>query len=147
MVFLHISISLLRPLFHLFQPCLYLFVEALLSWLLKISGNCNIFVILVLTSIFFTFYLLILERGREKEKHQFVVPLISVFINCFLYVPWLGIKSATLAYQNDALTNWATWPGQCWHLLIVIFFIQLRSSWFLVWQMIYLNLNIFILWD
>ena len=56
----------------------------------------------------FNFYLLIF---REKEKHWYAVPPIYAFIVCFLYVPWLDIKPATLAYRDNALTNWATWPG------------------------------------
>ena len=74
------------------------------------------------------FFLLIWER--ETLKHRFVVPLIYVkverliwfeerpeyapliyaFSGWFLYVPWLGIKPATLTYQDDALTSWL--PGQ-----------------------------------
>ena len=50
-------------------------------------------------------------KGRESERHQLVVPLIYAFIGCFLYVPWPGIEPATLAYQDDALTDWATQPG------------------------------------
>ena len=26
-------------------------------------------------------------------------------------MPWLGIEPTTLAYQDNALTNWATQPG------------------------------------
>ena len=48
------------------------------------------------------FYLLILEeRGRKRET----------FIDWSLYVPWLGTEPATLAYQDNALSNWATQPG------------------------------------
>ena len=48
------------------------------------------------------------RRGKEKEKYWFVVPLFYAFIGCFLYVHWLGIEPATLAYLDVALTNWAT---------------------------------------
>ena len=64
-------------------------------------------------SVFF-FYLLIWERGRgsrgETEKHRFVVPLTYALTVCFLPVPWAEMEPVTLAYQDDALTNWA--PGQ-----------------------------------
>ena len=36
---------------------------------------------------------------------------IYAFIGWFLHVPWSGIEPSTLVYQDDALTNWATWPG------------------------------------
>ena len=49
------------------------------------------------------------EEGRERD--QFVVPLMHAFIGCFLSVPWPEIKLATLVYQDNALTNWAAWPG------------------------------------
>ena len=29
-----------------------------------------------------------------------------------MYVPWLGIEPATLAYGDSALTKGGTWPGQ-----------------------------------
>ena len=47
------------------------------------------------------------DRGRERERenHQFVVPLTDELIGRFLYVPWRGIKPATLVYQDEALTN------------------------------------------
>lgn len=64
---------------------------------------------------FFFFKKLILEkeRGRrEIEKHQFALPHIYVFTSWFLYVPWPGFESATLAYQDDAPTQWATQPVQ-----------------------------------
>ena len=54
------------------------------------------------------------ERKKQREKHRFVVPLIYAFIGWFLYVPWFGIEPTTLAYRDDALTNWATWPGSKW---------------------------------
>ena len=51
------------------------------------------------------------RRGEtDRQRHQFVVPLIYAFIGWFLYVPWPGIKPATLACQDDAPTNWATQP-------------------------------------
>ena len=38
-------------------------------------------------------------------------PLIYTFISCFLYVPWSETEPATLAYQEDMLTSWATRSG------------------------------------
>ena len=52
------------------------------------------------------------ERERERERERLVVLLISAFIGWFLYVPWPEIKLTTLAYCDDALTNWTTQPGQ-----------------------------------
>ena len=51
------------------------------------------------------------ERERER-KTSIAVPLIYAFIGCFLYVSWLGIEPATMAYGDNSLTNWATQPGQ-----------------------------------
>ena len=48
---------------------------------------------------------------RQSERPRFVVPLIYAFLGWFLYLLWLGIECATLAYQNNTLTNWATLPG------------------------------------
>lgn len=54
------------------------------------------------------------KRGKERERerkipNQFVVSFIYAFVRCSLYVPWLGIKSTTLAgtlvYGDDALIN------------------------------------------
>ena len=47
----------------------------------------------------------------ERKRDWFVVPLIFAFIRWFLYVPWTGIESTTLTYQDDALPNWAAQPG------------------------------------
>ena len=53
----------------------------------------------------------ILERWRRKEIWgRFVVHLIYSFTDWFWCVPWPGIKPATLMYQDNILTNWATWP-------------------------------------
>ena len=68
----------------------------------------QIYVEIKIIFLFLNFYLLIL---RKREKHWFVVPLIYAFIGWLPYVPWPGIKPATLMYQDDALTNWAPWPG------------------------------------
>ena len=52
------------------------------------------------------FYVLSLrERGRERKRHRFGVPLIGALIGRFLYVPSLGTKPATSAYWDDALTE------------------------------------------
>ena len=32
------------------------------------------------------------EKGGERERHQFVVPLIYAFTGCFLHVPWPRIE-------------------------------------------------------
>ena len=48
---------------------------------------------------------------REREKHQFVVPLMGAFIGCVLYVSWPEIAPATLAYWDEALSDRATQPG------------------------------------
>ena len=68
------------------------------------------------TQKFLFFYLLIQEWGKretdkEREKHQFVVPLIYAFIGWYLYVPWPVIQPATLVYWDNALTDWDTQPG------------------------------------
>ena len=58
-----------------------------------------------------SFFKLIWDRQRERERtidllfHLFMHSLVSS------YVPWPGIKPTTLVYQNNALTNWATKPG------------------------------------
>ena len=52
------------------------------------------------------------DGGKEREgEHRCVVLLIYALIGWFLYVPWPGIKPAALVGWDDALTNWATWPG------------------------------------
>ena len=56
----------------------------------------------------FFFNLLILEGEGERTS---ICCSTYTFIGCFLYVPWLEIEPTTLAYQKDALTNWATWPA------------------------------------
>ena len=52
----------------------------------------------------FPFFVIIIDL-RNREKDQFVVPLIYALIGCFFYVPWLVIKPTTLMYWDDALTN------------------------------------------
>ena len=72
----------------------------------------------ILKTLFFLFYKILskiywFERERNGgggEKHWLVIPLIHASIGWFLYVPWLGIELATLAYWDDALANWAAWP-------------------------------------
>ena len=74
--------------------------------------SSELFIILLI------FSLLLIFREREEERreggarkeHQFV-PLIYACISWFLYVPWPGIKPATLLYWDDALTTWATQLG------------------------------------
>ena len=45
------------------------------------------------------------ERETERERDQFVVPLTYAFIHCFLSVPYLEIKPATVLYWADTLTT------------------------------------------
>ena len=56
-----------------------------------------------------SFNLLTFEREemRGGEGERFVVPLISAFIGCFLYVPWPGIEPSTLAHRDSAPTSGA----------------------------------------
>ena len=63
---------------------------------------------------FFLKMFLLIDFREEEEKgreHWFHVPFICVVIGWFFYVHWLGIKSATLMYQDNSLANWATQPG------------------------------------
>ena len=76
----------------------------------------------------FYFYLLIeRETDTETEKHPLVVPFMYAFLGWFLYVPWPGIKPATLAYGVITLTNWATWPGLDINILSIIWFANIFS--------------------
>ena len=68
--------------------------------------NMSIHFIVAISDIFLK---LILSRERGKER--FVIPLIYAFIGWFLYVSWPGIEPTTLAYRDDALTNWVNQPG------------------------------------
>ena len=54
------------------------------------------------------------ERGRKREKHWFVVPLIDAFIGWVLHVPWLRIEPATFWLWDDAPTNWPGPLGSFW---------------------------------
>ena len=60
-----------------------------------------------------TYWFSFREREEGREKHRFVFHLcMHLCIHwCFSYVPWPGTKPATVGYQDDALTNWAAWPG------------------------------------
>ena len=49
---------------------------------------------------------------RERERLICCSTYVSINTGCLLYVLWLRIEPATLAYLDDALTNWATQPGQ-----------------------------------
>ena len=75
---------------------------------------------------YFIFYLLILQRGREggreerereRETSIFVFLLMYTFIGWFFYVCWTGIEPTTLAYWDNALTNWALQPGP-WKVIL-----------------------------
>ena len=39
-------------------------------------------------------------RGKEREKHWFIYPLIYAFIGWFFYVSWLGIEPANLGVSR-----------------------------------------------
>ena len=94
--------------------------------------DCTIKILTVLAlphiHLYILFYLLVLEREKEKETS----------ISCFTYlcthwwitvcVPWLGIQPATLAYQGDVLTKWATWPGPPSIILFDTFQSKLQTS-------------------
>ena len=71
-------------------------------------------IITIWTSHLFIFnFIYWLQREREDwggEKHQFVLPLICASIGWLFYVLWSRVKPLTLAYWDDALTNWA--PSQ-----------------------------------
>lgn len=47
------------------------------------------------------FFQLVLERGREERN----IDLLFHSYMHLLYIPCLGIKPETLAYQDNALTN------------------------------------------
>ena len=68
-----------------------------------VKGNTQVY--------FLTFYLLILER-KERREREININLFHLFIhslvNSYMCPNW-GIKPTTLAYWDDALTNWATW--------------------------------------
>ena len=70
--------------------------------------------IIQLVPSFFIFLLIDFDtQRRERDKNiDFFVPLIYAFTGCSLYVSGPGIEPATLAYWNNALTNWATQPEQ-----------------------------------
>ena len=53
--------------------------------------------------------LILRDRGSARET-LICFPLPYAFTGCFLCVPWLGIEPATLAYRDNTLRNWATWP-------------------------------------
>ena len=71
-------------------------------------------------TLFFNFYLLILERERngerererkkEKQKHLPIAFLTCAFIGWFLYVLWRDHPTTSL-YWDKNLTNWAIQPG------------------------------------
>ena len=52
------------------------------------------------------------KRERERERETPFVSPIHAFISWFSHVPWLATKLTTLGYQDAALSNWATRPGQ-----------------------------------
>lgn len=61
------------------------------------------------------------ERERKKAHSRSDIDLVfhlfmHLLVNsCMCSNPW--IEPTILAYQDYALTNWATWPG---HILIII---------------------------
>ena len=76
-----------------------------LYWYLSFSAWC------VSLSIIPSRFIHVVTDGKISFFFFFIVLLIYAFICWFLYVPWPGVKPATLAYQNDSLTRWDTWPG------------------------------------
>ena len=87
----------------------------------------NIFHIHLPFSLMLISFLLIFERGgREREKNIILLShLIYAFIGWFWYVPCPGIKPTTVAYPDNALTNWATQLGWSFLGLGFFFFFQL----------------------
>ena len=75
-------------------------------------------------------WLIFRERKKggegERKKHWFVVPLIYAFTGWYLHVPWPEMEPATLAYQNNTLTTWATQPGH--GTILFILFLSFLSS-------------------
>ena len=49
---------------------------------------------------------------------------IFAFSSWFLYVFWLGIKPTILAYQDDALTYWAIWPGHSFEFIYLFIYFE-----------------------
>ena len=56
------------------------------------------------------FYLLILERQRERNIDSLSQLLMHSLLDSYICPDW-GSSPQPLAYQDNALTNWATWPG------------------------------------
>ena len=50
-----------------------------------------------------------------RERHRSASPLIYAFLAWPLHGPWLWMEPTTMVYQDDALTDWATWPGLSLH--------------------------------
>ena len=48
---------------------------------------------------------------RDKGREILMCRSTYAFTGFFFYEPWPEIESTTLAYQDDALTKWATQPG------------------------------------
>lgn len=66
---------------------------------------------LVHWSSFKKFVLYWVERERERDG-LFAAPSHAP-LGLLLRVAWLGMElSPWLGYQDDALADWATWPGQ-----------------------------------
>ena len=66
----------------------------------------------------FFIYWLILQRerrgwDREREKHRPIAPSIHTSTSLLLHELGPGIEPLTLEYGDDAPTNWATQPKQC----------------------------------
>ena len=63
-------------------------------------------------SFFKDYIYLFLERGREGEKHQYMVasctPPTGDLAPQPRHVPWLGIKAVTLWFPNHHSIHWAT---------------------------------------
>ena len=57
------------------------------------------------------------ERKGEREKHQFVVPLIYTLVGCFLCVSWPGDRSRSLVWMTS---NQLSCPARAWFRLFLL---------------------------
>lgn len=74
-----------------------------------------------MASASFLFYLLILQRKRKNERETSICYSTYLFIHWSILVCALnGARTATLAYQDDALTSRAAQPGPCLALFDVL---------------------------
>ena len=79
------------------------------SWISWLSDNLIMILYLFLLLYQILHIALYLDSVHNLGLPE--APLIYTFISCFLYVPWSETEPATLAYQEDMLTSWATRSG------------------------------------